>query len=132
MVMLFGIAVVSFSTRIAVWWGRIGQGHSSALPQPLRQLLADRPHLGEADVHAAMWCAVAVVVGVMARTWRARGAAWLAVWSAGAAVEVCQAVFTARSAEWGDVVGNSIGIALAVVVVAAAHPRRAAHTLRTE
>lgn len=119
-VMLAGIAVVSFSARIAVWWGRVGQGHSSALPAPVRQLLADRPHVHEADVHAVMWCAIAIVVGLMARTWRARGAAWLAVWAAGGAVELCQAAFTTRSAEWPDVFGNSVGIAVAIAVVSMA------------
>lgn len=132
LLMLAGIAVVSFSARIAVWWGRIGQGHSSVLPAAVCQLLADRPRVGEADVHAAMWCAVAVLVGLMARSWRARGSAWLAVWLAGGAVELCQAAFTTRSAEWGDVAGNTFGIALAIVLVAAVQLRRPAHTLRTE
>jgi hypothetical protein len=119
-----GVSIVSLSARIAVWWGAVGHGGSWA-PQPLMWLLAHRPDAGEADVHVVMWFAVACAAAMAVRSVRHRVFALGLVWLFGALVEVAQAAFSTRSAQWGDLVGNTVGVAVAMAVVFVASKRRA-------
>ena len=119
------------SARIAVWWGDAGQGGSWA-PQPLLWLLAHRPQAGEADVHVVMWFTVACAAALAVRSFRNRLVALGLSWLFSALVELAQAAFTTRSAQWGDFMGNTVGVAIAAVVVLVASKRRAtSHAVRS-
>ena len=74
--------------------------------------------MGEADVHVVMWFLVASLGAWAVRTLRQRAGVLAAAWVAGALVEVAQAVFTTRSAEWTDLAGNTVGVLAASALVA--------------
>lgn len=121
--------VASLSARVAVWWGRIGSGRTAS-PGPIAWLLEHRPDTGEADVHVAMWFTVAVCAWWALRSVRHPAVVLAGVWLLGASIEVAQATFTTRAAEWSDLAGNTLGIAGAAVLCAVVARRAPAPTRR--
>lgn len=87
------------------------------------------PHLPTADkTHHVLAFATLAVVALLAMTpgrQRAAGAA-LALVAYGGFIEAVQSALPTRSAEWGDVLADVVGIAVGLVLVAAARRATAA------
>ena len=119
-VVLDAIVILSMSADVANWWERASRHGQTRLPGPLRRYFNARPYsLDEADVHAVMWFVVATLGLCIVRGWRARVAVAVATICAGGVIELMQAAFTQRSAEWIDVAGDALGVFAAGVLVTA-------------
>jgi VanZ family protein len=113
---LVATLVVSLSAEVARVWGDLSHGRRYT-PAPIADLLARRPHIDEADTHAVLWFVLALGAVSLVRTRRQRTWVLVALWLFGALVEVLQEAFTTRSAEWGDLAGNTVGVLAAAAVV---------------
>lgn len=125
---------VSMSAGVARWWGAFAKADRHGdLPEPVQHYLVWRRALREADTHVAMWlvAGMAVVIAAPRRSARLAGLAGLFVLSG--AIEVAQWAFTTRSAQWGDLIGGAIGLALAALVgevASGVHWLRGRHRVR--
>jgi hypothetical protein len=109
--------VLALSERVAGWWSRENDPTSTSLPGFVHQILAVRPvSSSDADVHMVMWLVAGLVACAVVRPWRARSWLLLAVFAYSAFLEACQGLFTNRQAEWIDLLGNALGLALAASI----------------
>ncbi len=118
------LTAAMWSDRMSAWWGDQSSGDAPpAVPAPLQPavstVLDARPSTSEADVHVLLWGGVAVLLMVVLRGagLRARLLALGGLFGYSVLVEALQPVASSRSASWGDVVGNAIGIGLVAVAV---------------
>lgn len=76
----------------------------------------------DAVVHIAVWAAAALLVGLTIWTWRGLLIGALAVLATSAVVEIAQGVYTSsRAVERSDVIANTIGVALGMLLAAVAY-----------
>lgn len=124
LVLVVGLTAVMWSDRMSAWWGDQSSGDvPPAVPAPLEPVVSTvldaRPSTNEADVHVLLWGGVAAVM-MLVIPWASRRARLVALgglfaWSV--VVEVLQPVLSSRSAAWGDVAGNALGIGLVAAAV---------------
>lgn len=88
------------------------------VPRVVLWILENRPDVGDADLHVAMWL-VAGAVTTLAVGASRRSAWWVAaLWVWSLLLEWLQPmVSTVRGSEWTDAVGNTVGIAAGMSVV---------------
>lgn len=122
--LVVALTAVMWSDRMSTWWGDQSSGDSPpAVPAPLQPavttVLEARPSTNEADVHVLLWGGVTALMMVLvpwaSRRARLGGLAGLFAYSL--AVEALQPVMSGRSASWGDVAGNAVGIGVVAVGV---------------
>jgi len=123
------ITYVSLSDRVGLWWGRESNSKTSSLPRSVQDVLAVRPHLHDADVHLVLWLCAGVVAVLATTAWRYRAVLLVALVAYGGLLELAQFLTKTRTAQWGDFLGDAIGIVAgaaptsAVLVVLARHRR---------
>lgn len=114
MMLLLGANIfLLLSPRVALWWDKETQPDNPSPPAVLRWFFRVRPNTGEADVHVVLWFVAAFAAALTVRSWRSRRLVLLAVWLFSAAIEVVQSFTPHRTAQWGDLLGNAIGVCLA-------------------
>lgn len=101
-----GLLVISFSYPLADWWG----DHAR---------IRGRPDTGEWDVHIVVWFATTSIVGWLVRPQRRRHLAVLlvSILMLSVILEWAQPRVTLRTFQWGDILGNLVGISLAGCVL---------------
>jgi len=111
---------VSFSQGAADWWTSESSTGSYAPVESVREsshhLLGSGPFSSGMIVHVLMWGAItlAVLWCLGPSTTVVVRRAVVAIVGSGLMVEVAQEMFTLRNAEIGDVVGNVVGVLLAL------------------
>ena len=127
------ITYVSLSDRVGLWWGRESNSKTSSLPQSVQDVLAVRPHLHDADVHLVLWLCAGVAAVLATTAWRYRAVLLAALVAYGGLLELAQFLTKTRTAQWGDFLGDAIGIVAgaaptsAVLAVLARHRRAGLH-----
>ena len=110
---------VSLSSAVVRWFGS-GDDEASAtwVPGFVLWILENRPEVGDADLHVAMWFVAGAVTALAMGQWRRPGWWVVALWVWSLVLEVLQPVVsTVRGREWTDAVGNTVGIVTGVAVV---------------
>ena len=108
---------LALSESVVDWWSRESDPTSSNLPQVVQEILEARPaNTSDADLHLVMWFVAGVVACTVTRNWRSRMWLLLALFAYSAVLEAAQGLFTNRQAEWIDLAGNGLGLALAAAV----------------
>jgi glycopeptide antibiotics resistance protein len=115
-VVLAGVMVSMWSLSMMEWWAEV----SSAERNPLVRL---RPETNEADLHAAVWFGVSVLViwavGLRASqvgAWRRWAAALVVVFAVSWAIEWIQPRLSFRRYNVLDLIGNAAGVLAAAVL----------------
>ena len=105
------------------WWNNIVSFFLRVNHEATTSVMNNRPS-GDADLHAVIWGACAVLVVFAYSTYRIRLLAvlMLALWTL--FVEITQPWFTdLRARQASDLLGNLVGIGIVVVVLQLAHVR---------
>ena len=105
------------------WWNNIVKFFLRVNHEATTSVMNNRPS-GDADLHAVIWGACAVLVVFAYSTYRIRLLAvfMLALWTL--FVEIAQPWFTdLRARQASDLIGNLVGIGIVVVVLQLAHVR---------
>jgi len=124
-----GIAIVCatalmWSDRAINWWTNIVNFFLRINHDATTSVMNNRP-TGDADLHAVIWgaCAVLVVVAWTMHRKRLVALALLAAWTI--FVEIAQPWFTdLRARQASDLIGNVVGIGIVVAVLQLAHMRK--------
>jgi len=106
------------------WWTNIVNFFLRINPDATTSVMNNRPS-GDADLHAVIWGACAVLVVIAWTTHRKRlvALALLASWTI--FVEIAQPWFTdLRARQASDLIGNVVGIGIVVAVLQLAHMRK--------
>jgi len=106
------------------WWNNIVNFFLRVNHDATTSVMNNRP-TGDADLHAVIWGACAVLVVIACTTHRGRLLAvlTLAFWTL--FVEIAQPWFTdLRARQSSDLIGNVVGIGIVVAVVQLAHVRK--------
>ena len=106
------------------WWSEIVSFFLRANYDATTSVMNNRP-TGDADLHAVIWgaCALLVVIACTTHQNRVRAVLVLAIWSL--FVEIAQPWFTdLRSRQASDLIGNFIGAGIVVVVLQLTHMRK--------
>jgi VanZ family protein len=115
-----------WSDRAIKWWTNIVNFFLRVNHDATTSVMNNRP-TGDADLHAVIWGACAVLVVIAWRTHRKRlvALALLATWTI--FVEIAQPWFTdLRARQASDLIGNVVGIGIVVAVIQLAHMRKSA------
>jgi hypothetical protein len=126
-----GIAIVCATTLmwsdLAIkWWTNIVNFFLRVNHDATTSVMNNRP-TGDADLHAVIWgaCAVLVVIAWTMHRKRLVALALLATWTI--FVEITQPWFTdLRARQASDLIGNVVGIGIVVAVIQLAHMRKSA------
>jgi hypothetical protein len=108
------------------WWTNIVNFFLRVNNNATTSVMNVRPS-GDADLHAIIWGACAVLAGIAVTTHRKRlvALALLATWTI--FVEIAQPWFTdLRARQASDLIGNVVGIGIVVAVLQLAHMRKLA------
>jgi VanZ family protein len=108
------------------WWNNIVKFFLRVNREATTSVLNNRPS-GDADLHAVIWGACAVLIVIACSTYRMRLLAvlTLAFWTL--FVEIGQPWFTdLRARQASDLIGNFVGIGIVVAVVQLAQVRSSA------
>jgi hypothetical protein len=108
------------------WWTNIVNFFLRVNHDATTSVMNNRP-TGDADLHAVIWGACAVLVAIAWTTNRKRfvALALLAAWTI--FVEITQPWFTdLRARQSSDLIGNVVGIGIVVAVIQLAHMRKSA------
>ena len=108
------------------WWTNIVNFFLRVNHDATTSVMNNRP-TGDADLHAVIWGACAVLVVIAWTTHRKRfvALALLAIWTI--FVEITQPWFTdLRARQSSDLIGNVVGIGIVVAVIQLAHMRKSA------
>ena len=108
------------------WWNNIVKFFLRVNHEATTSVMNNRP-TGDADLHAVIWGACAVLVVIAYSTYRMRLLAvlTLALWTL--FVEIAQPWFTdLRARQVSDLIGNLVGIGIVVAVVQLARVRSSA------
>jgi len=108
------------------WWTNIVNFFLRINHDATTSVMNNRP-TGDADLHAVIWGACAVLVVIAWTTHRKRlvALALLAAWTI--FVEIAQPWFTdLRARQASDLIGNVVGIGIVVAVIQLAHMRKSA------
>jgi len=106
------------------WWTNIVNFFLRVNHDATTSVMNNRP-TGDADLHAVIWGACAVLVAIAWTTHRKRfvALALLATWTI--SVEISQPWFTdLRARQASDLIGNVVGIGIVVAVLQLAHVRK--------
>ena len=106
------------------WWSEIVSFFLRANYDATTSVMNNRP-TGDADLHAVIWgaCALLIVIACTTHQNRVRAVLVLAIWSL--FVEIAQPWFTdLRSRQASDLIGNFIGAGIVVVVLQLTHMRK--------
>lgn len=106
------------------WWTNIVNFFMRVNHDATTSVMDNRP-TGDADLHAVIWGACAVLVAIAWTTHRKRlvALALLATWTI--FVEITQPWFTdLRARQASDLIGNVLGIGIVVAVLQLAHMRK--------
>ena len=106
------------------WWSEIVSFFLRANYDATTSVMNNRP-TGDADLHAVIWgaCALLIVIACTTHQNRVRAVLVLAIWSL--FVEIAQPWFTdLRSRQASDLIGNFIGAGTVVVVLQLTHMRK--------
>jgi len=106
------------------WWTNIVSFFLRVNHDATTSVMNNRP-TGDADLHAVIWGACAVLVVIAWTTHRKRlvALAFLATWTI--FVEITQPWFTdLRARQASDLIGNVVGIGIVVAVLQFAHMRK--------
>ena len=106
------------------WWSEIVSFFLRANYDATTSVMNNRP-TGDADLHAVIWgaCALLVVIACTTHQNRVRAVLVLAIWSL--FVEIAQPWFTdLRSRQASDLIGNFVGAGIVVVVLQLTHMRK--------
>jgi len=124
-----GIAIICatalmWSDTAIKWWTNIVNFFLRINHDATTSVMNNRP-TGDADLHAVIWgaCAVLVVVAWTMHRKRLVALALLAAWTI--FVEIAQPWFTdLRARQASDLIGNVVGIGIVVAVLQLAHMRK--------
>jgi hypothetical protein len=124
-----GIAIVCATTLmwsdLAIkWWTNIVNFFLRVNHDATTSVMNNRP-TGDADLHAVIWgaCAVLVVIAWTMHRKRLVALALLATWTI--FVEITQPWFTdLRARQASDLIGNVVGIGIVVAVIQLVHMRK--------
>lgn len=106
------------------WWTNIVNFFLRINPNATTSVMNNRP-TGDADLHAVIWgaCAVLVVIAWTTHWKRLVALVLLATWTI--LVEITQPWFTdLRARQASDLIGNVVGIGIVVAVLQLAHMRK--------
>lgn len=106
------------------WWSEIVSFFLRVNYDATTSVMNNRP-TGDADLHAVIWgaCALLIVIACTTHQNRVRAVLVLAIWSL--FVEIAQPWFTdLRSRQASDLIGNFIGAGTVVVVLQLTHMRK--------
>jgi len=106
------------------WWTNIVNFFLRVNHDATTSVMNNRP-TGDADLHAVIWgaCAVLVVIAFTTHRGRLLAVLTLAFWTL--FVEIAQPWFTdLRARQSSDLIGNVVGIGIVVAVVQLAHVRK--------
>ena len=106
------------------WWSEIVSFFLRANYDATTSVMNNRP-TGDADLHAVIWgaCALLIVIACTTHQNRVRAVLVLAIWSL--FVEIAQPWFTdLRSRQASDLIGNFVGAGIVVVVLQLTHMRK--------
>ena len=113
-----------WSDRAIKWWTNIVNFFLRINPDATTSVMNNRPS-GDADLHAVIWgaCAVLVVIAWTMHRKRLVALALLATWTI--FVEIAQPWFTdLRARQASDLIGNVVGIGIVVAVLQLARMRK--------
>ena len=113
-----------WSDRAIKWWTNIVNFFLRVNHDATTSVMNNRP-TGDADLHAVIWGACAVLVAIAWTMHRKRLVvlALLATWTI--FVEIAQPWFTdLRARQASDLIGNVVGIGIVVAVLQLAHMRK--------
>ena len=106
------------------WWSEIVSFFLRVNYDATTSVMNNRP-TGDADLHAVIWgaCALLIVIACTTHQNRVRAVLVLAIWSL--FVEIAQPWFTdLRSRQASDLIGNFVGAGIVVVVLQLTHMRK--------
>jgi glycopeptide antibiotics resistance protein len=118
--------MLMWSDMAIKWWTNIVNFFLRVNHDATTSVMNNRP-TGDADLHAVIWGACAVLVAIAWTTNRKRfvALALLAAWTI--FVEITQPWFTdLRARQSSDLIGNVVGIGIVVAVIQLAHMRKSA------
>lgn len=121
---LTSATALMWSDRAINWWSNIINFFLRVNHDATTSIMNNRPR-GDADLHAVIWGACAVLVVVACTTHRTRllAVATLAIWTI--FVEIAQPWFTdLRTRQVSDLIGNVVGIGIVVAVLQLADVRK--------
>ena len=113
-----------WSDRAIKWWIDIVNFFLRVNHDATTSVMNNRP-TGDADLHAVIWgaCAMLAVIAVTTHRKRLVALALLATWTI--FVEISQPWFTdLRARQASDLIGNVVGIGIVVVVLQLVHVRK--------
>ena len=113
-----------WSDRAIKWWTNIVNFFLRVNHDVTTSVMNNRP-TGDADLHAVIWgaCAVLVIIAWTTHRKRLAALALLATWTI--FVEIVQPWFTElRARQASDLIGNVVGIGIVVSILQFAHMRK--------
>jgi hypothetical protein len=121
---IFCATALMWSDTAITWWTNIVNFFLGVNPDITTSVMNNRPS-GDADLHAVIWgaCAVLVVIALTTHWKRLVVLALLATWTI--FVEIAQPWFTdLRARQASDLIGNVVGIGIVVGVLQLVHVRK--------